>query len=1316
MKYSRFSIFVGKRQDLGFFSKVLCLCIFLWFSILGSFSTLLAQEFGQNLKGIARPLITNFAYTEYGGTQQNWAVTQGKNGFIYVGNADGVLEYDGKDWRAYPTANGSTVRSLAVSQAGEIFVGAKGEVGKLKADSIGNWRYVSFLNQIPEAYRNFDDVWQTFATKEGVFFRTNPYLFHFSFAGTFLKVVAASEKGRFHKAFCLDDDILIEDSKKGLLRVTPQTVQVLADTSLFMRDFVFGIYPDPEAAEQWQVWGRMKVGRLSQNQFETKSYAAQKHFEQMRAYVSTRLSASQIAVGTTRDGLFVIDNQGNIQLHLTKETGLQSSTIYDLFLDSEKNLWLATDLGIDCVHLGYPFWQISDLDGMVGQGLNLSLDPKRNFIYAGTTQGIYALPYPNFYNPADGKKAKFEFIPETQGYAIEVREQEQKLYFAHSNNVFEVSEGKATAIVPEGFYGAIAPTPLTPQLLVGRRNEGMAILQPSSEEGAKWQVRDLAGFEERTRNLLYHKGYWWVNQENKGIFRLKIDQTTDSVTEVRLYQQENGELPTSIENNLYLIKDKIYVNNEFGFFEYDQKTEHFAASNFWNDLVGKEKVDLKEDKAGNIWLTGKSGNRGVLRKKGDNSYQKEGFLLEELRRYISYGKSFLADSQLVFAVDKGFLLFDLNQKIDYQDVPTVFLRSVEYMGETDSLLFGGVYFDADSLPLFTATAHQRLVLPIETNNLRFTFASPFLTRSFYTEYRYRLEGIDEKWSAWGEKNQKEYTNLQEGEYRLHLQARNIWGVESLPLVYEFQVMPPWYRSKIAYLLYAIAIFIAIGLIVRLNTYRLERDKRRLEATIIARTAEISQQKEELQVQADNLMEANVAINVQKEEIATQAESLQKAYEEVEKSYQDIRTLSELGKKITHILDVSQLIQTVYENINALMPTDGFGIGLYNESQKRIEFKDFLEKGEALPFHYDSLKETEKFSVRCVLENEAIIIHDVFKEYSALMAAQQAVVGGVPTSLVYLPLRTENRLIGVLTVQSLAQHTYSKIEVELLNGLASYIAIALENITAYQVIANKNQNITDSIRYAKTIQEAILPTSQELERHFEAYSLLYKPKDIVSGDLYWVEKTETHLFVALVDCTGHGVPGAFMSMLAKTILSEAVSARKISSPAAILEWIHQQIKHTLRQEQTYNADGMDIVLCAFSKDSNQTDTMQVEFAGAGRSLWYQNPTKTDISRLKGTARSIGGYKRRKAIAFENHRLSLPKDTLFYLFTDGLTDQANPQDSKIGTQGLLNFLEKIAQEPLPKQDEALAQFLAAHQQDAPQRDDISFLAFRVSASIF
>jgi hypothetical protein len=186
----------------------------------------------------------------------------------------------------------------------------------------------------------------------------------------------------------------------------------------------------------------------------------------------------------------------------------------------------------------------------------------------------------------------------------------------------------------------------------------------------------------------------------------------------------------------------------------------------------------------------------------------------------------------------------------------------------------------------------------------------------------------------------------------------------------------------------------------------------------------------------------------------------------------------------------------------------------------------------------------------------------------------------------------------------------------------------------------------------------------------------------------------------------------MSMLAKTILSEAVAARKLSEPAAILEWIHQQIKHTLRQEQTYNADGMDIILCAFPKMPDQATERVVKFAGANRSLWHKTPDQTTLSRLRGTSRSISGYKRKKSIAFENHQFSVPKDTVFYLFTDGITDQANPQGLKIGTQTLLAFLEKIQQDTLSIQGEALAQFLAHHQQDAPQRDDISFLAFRLS----
>jgi GAF domain-containing protein len=307
-------------------------------------------------------------------------------------------------------------------------------------------------------------------------------------------------------------------------------------------------------------------------------------------------------------------------------------------------------------------------------------------------------------------------------------------------------------------------------------------------------------------------------------------------------------------------------------------------------------------------------------------------------------------------------------------------------------------------------------------------------------------------------------------------------------------------------------------------------------------------------QADDLQEANQQITVQNEELHQQQEEIvaQRDYLEVanqeineqktqiDAAYQNIKTLSEIGRKITSILDINTIISTVYENVNQLMAAEGFGIGLYYAKTNEIIFEGFVEKGEILPTHWHKLDE-KVLATLCFNEQKEIVINNLAVEYQNYFEEPLVIIEGeIPKSVIYLPLTLENKPVGVITVQSFEENAYSEFHITMLQSLASYIAIALDNAGAYQVIDAKNSQITGSIRYAQTIQQAILPSKEQLAMYFPENFVLYQPKDVVSGDFYWlsvIQNKETQavekIFFGVMDCTGHGVPGAFMSLIGNT---------------------------------------------------------------------------------------------------------------------------------------------------------------------------------------
>lgn len=284
--------------------------------------------------------------------------------------------------------------------------------------------------------------------------------------------------------------------------------------------------------------------------------------------------------------------------------------------------------------------------------------------------------------------------------------------------------------------------------------------------------------------------------------------------------------------------------------------------------------------------------------------------------------------------------------------------------------------------------------------------------------------------------------------------------------------------------------------------------------------------------------------------------------------------------------------------------------------------------------------------------------------------------------------------------------------EELNSTVEELNSVLETVkNQNRLIELKSASITDSIRYARTIQTAILPFEERMTELLGEYFVLYQPKDIVSGDFYWLSSHENKIFLAVADCTGHGVPGAFMSMIGSAIFDAVVDRDGQQDPGAILEAVHQMTRKALKQDNQLNRDGMDAAFCVLSKQPN--GTTQVQFAGAKRPLWYVEHASRQLKEVKGTRRAIGGiHIDQQAIpAFVTEQCLLHPGDMLYLMTDGLADQNDENRQKLGSEKLRSKLQKIAELPCDQQHDLLTLMLREHMGQSEQRDDITLLGIRI-----
>lgn len=210
-----------------------------------------------------------------------------------------------------------------------------------------------------------------------------------------------------------------------------------------------------------------------------------------------------------------------------------------------------------------------------------------------------------------------------------------------------------------------------------------------------------------------------------------------------------------------------------------------------------------------------------------------------------------------------------------------------------------------------------------------------------------------------------------------------------------------------------------------------------------------------------------------------------------------------------------------------------------------------------------------------------------------------------------------------------------------------------------------------------------------------------------GDFYWLNEVEGKTILVVADCTGHGVPGAFMTMIGNTLLDKIVRLRKITNPAEILETLHEEIWTVLRQEETDNNSGMDAAVLTIKPDNE--GNFDIVFAGAKNSLVYKTKEEKEVKEIIGVRKSIGGIQN-KNISFKNHQIMFKKDWQLYLGSDGYEDQNDAKRKKFGRERLVKLLEKISDLPLSLQQKRLEEELEKYIKGTQQRDDILLIGIK------
>jgi signal transduction histidine kinase/CheY-like chemotaxis protein/ligand-binding sensor domain-containing protein len=1004
---------------------------------------------------VGMPVLETHSSKEYNDFGQVWTIVQDKRGVMYFGVSGGtVLEYDGVTWRKITTPSGE-VRSLALDDNGRIWVGGDGDMGYLAPDATGTMHYVSLLEKVPSQSRQFTSVWQTLVTPAAMFFRSYEQLFRWD--GTNMHVWPSVKGAHFQALSEVRGHIYTSQNGIGLQEIVGDELRNVPGGEAYANSSKLFLYPYDET--HMIVSARDGAVTLFDGKtatpFET---PAADYIKDHKLYTSRLLADGSLCVTTLNGGAVILEHDGRLRRIIDKSDGLLDSDVLSAYEDRDGALWLGSEYGATRVEINSPISIFSPLhieDSVRFQGS----------VYASLTGGGASMQ--KLVTDPVTHRSVLQPLRDTPSQSFTLRvfkdpsgKTPDQLLAATSDGVMKLQGDTLVPLIP-GLQGPFEQTYFLGfsrkdpnRLFVGHAN-GPASMR---WDGQKWiDEGRLPNVVYAARSIAEDKdGAVWVAGGNDRMLRITMAASGMRDSKVEEIGKKEG-IPSGLGGTAF-IAGNLYVGvNRFqDVLRWDSQAHKFVVDN--RLLLPIDAPDVSpvayQLPGGSIWTQNASADsRRIARAfpQPDGSFHIDEDSYRSLAR-INVSPTFVDADGAVWMSGEEFLRF----KQQANKAPSqLFSTLVRQVNSGTKTLFGGVM----------AEGAKDLHLAPGTANLTFQFAALDYENSAATQYQYQLEGADKDWSAWGKQREANYSGLGPGDYRFRVRSRADDGRLGQEGVYAFTILPPWYRTTIAYVLYVLLFllitYVAWRLIsrheqakARLKTEELKAQARALEATVNERTQEIRAQAEEIAAQKDS-----------------------------------IELLSEIGKEITASLDLNTILFMLYERVNQIVDASIFGVGLYRPEQRLIEYSLAIEKGKRYAPYTRSMDDKNQFAVWCIEHRQPIRLNDVAAESAKYIpsyehagrALEDGTLAQPPASMIYLPLIAQERVLGVLSIQSFKKNAYTEQHLSLLQNLAAYTTIALDNANAYLVINEREHQVRERAAELATINRITQALTTQLDR-------------------------------------------------------------------------------------------------------------------------------------------------------------------------------------------------------------------------------------------
>ena len=537
--------------------------------------------------------------------------------------------------------------------------------------------------------------------------------------------------------------------------------------------------------------------------------------KQNQVFCATR-NANQLVFGTVQRGIAVLNLNDRKVTYVNTFTGLQNNTVLSVAFDNQKNLWLGLDKGIDYVMLNSPIQNLFGNNNPYGTGYTSLL--KNNTLYMGTNQGLYSTAFPLSNSPFSIQP---KLVKGMEGQIWCLTEIDGTIFCGDDQGAFIINEGRTERI--EGLPGTwnFKPLKLHPDLIMGCSYQGLFILKKTARS---WKLSHFIKGKFAESSPMFEEdtdGAVWFSHWQKGMFRLHFNAGMDSITRVELYNKKG--FPANQSNTVFRINNKLIFSSERGFYVFNRNKNRIDPYTAWNSLFKTVPnfMRLHESGNGDVWFV--SGRFiGLAKKNANNTFSMDSLTYRILQPKIITGFehfNFIDSNILILSTEDGFSCIDTRRGSSTKNTFKVFLDNIIVSNNR------AVPTD-DNKP--TGNPQLKTKFSHNQNSLRFEFIAPEYRNEGLVQYSYMLENFDDNWSEFSSNNSKEYTQLPKGHYTFKVRARDILESKEASFSYSFDVLPAWYESQLALIIYAILLIMILTAIVLFVNYQSKKGAKDME--------------------------------------------------------------------------------------------------------------------------------------------------------------------------------------------------------------------------------------------------------------------------------------------------------------------------------------------------------------------------------------------------------------------------------------------------------------------------------------------------------